>query len=220
MTKAFYILIFSLISSFTFAQYSDAGLWLDVTVEKRFNQAFAVEYASSNRLNENLSEYGCSINELGVKYRFSKNSKLAIFYRFRLQKQLNNMYEPISRFYIDYTQEFKLWVLDVDLRCRFQTQQKNVHFYDFDMDLRNKFRPKLKIEYSVMKFTPYFFVESFHPIFYAEYRPIDKIRCAVGLQYAFNNNHSLDLGYMVQQELFKTNSITDYVVRLGYKFRF
>ena len=161
MNKVFFIFIFSLISSFALAQYSDAGLWLDITIEKRFSQAFAVEFTSSNRFNENLTEYGSAINELGVKYRFSKNSKLALFYRFKLQNQLNNMYMPVSRFYVDYTQEFKLWVLDLDFRCRFQSQQKNVQFYDYDVDARNAFRPKLKMEYKVMKFTPYFFKNLF-----------------------------------------------------------
>jgi len=213
------ILLFSF-SLLAFSQVNDAGLYADISIEKRFNQSFALEYTNSNRFNENISEYGTLVNEISLKYRITKSNRISVSYRQSLKRQLNNMYEPRGRFSVDFTQSFELRDIDLDIRLKFQTQQTNVIFYDFYSDSQNTFRPRIKIKYKIRKLEPYFSFESFHSVWYSEYQPLSKLRGTVGIEYAFNNNHSFDCGYMIQREYFERNPITDYVVKIGYKFIF
>lgn len=208
------------LSLLAFSQVNDAGLWADISIEKRFNQSFALEYTNSNRLNENISEYETSINELSLKYRFNKKSKIALSYRYSMKRQLNNMYQPGSRFSFEFVQGFEIWDFDLDIRLKYQTQQQNVSLYDYDTDSRNTIRPKIKLKYKFQKFEPYLSLESFHPVWYAEYQPISKLRGACGIGYSVNKNHSIDFAYLVQREFFEKNPTTDYILQLGYKFRF
>ncbi len=213
------ILLFS-ISLLAFSQVNDAGLYADISIEKKINQSFALEYTNSNRFNENISEYGTLINEISLKYKFTKRSRLVFAYRQSLKRQLNNMYEPRGRFSVDFTQGFELWDIDLDIRLKFQTQQANVIFYDFDSDSQNTFRPRIKLKYKIQSIEPYISFESFHPVWHSGDQPLSKLRGSVGVEYSFNNNHSVDCGYMIQREYFERNPITDYVVKIGYKFRF
>ncbi len=220
MIKFIAIILFLCFSLFGLSQDRDAGLWADISIEKRFTQSFSIGYSNSERFNENISELGNFINELSIKYRFSKKSKLAVSYRYSLKKELNNMYEPRSRFSMDFTQEFELGDIDVDIRLKYQTQKQNVEFYDYDSDSKNTLRSRIKLSYKIKKFKPYLFAESFHPVWYEDYQPMSKLRASVGVDYEFNNNNSVDVAYMIQREFFECNPVTDFVFKFGYKYSF
>jgi hypothetical protein len=213
----FILLFFPLVS---LAQVNDAGLWINIGIEKKITQALALEYEHCTRFNENVSEAGSIINEVGVNYKFDKKSQISLFYRLNLQRQLNNMYIPVSRFYLDFSHRLKPGTLVIVGRLRFQHQQKNSLFYDFDGSTANTIRPKITLKYPVEKFTPYISGEVYVPVFYYEYKPIDKIRIEAGLEYEISNQQSVDLGYLIQREFFENNPKTDFVIQLGYSFSF
>jgi hypothetical protein len=213
----FILLFFPLVS---LAQVNDAGLWINIGIEKKITQAWALEYEHCTRFNENVSEAGSIINEVGVNYKFDKKSQISLFYRLNLQRQLNNMYIPVSRFYLDFSHRLKPGTLVIVGRLRFQHQQKNSLFYDFDGSTANTIRPKITLKYPVEKFTPYISGEVYVPVFYYEYKPIDKIRIEAGLEYEISNQQSVDLGYLIQREFFENNPKTDFVIQLGYSFSF
>jgi hypothetical protein len=220
MTKFAVTILFLCFSLFGFSQVNDAGLWLSVDIKKKFTQTFSLQYSHSTRFNENITKTGSVINELGVNYRFNKKSKVSLFYRFNMQRELNNMYVPVSRFYVDYSYGLNPGNFDLDFRLRFQSQQKNVSFYDFDDITGNAIRPKISLKTSVRKFEPYVFGELFIPIFDSSSASIDKIRIGFGLEYEINKRHSIDVGYMIQKELYEKNPETDFVIKIGYKFNF
>jgi hypothetical protein len=210
-------LLFSLVS---FSQVKDAGLWMNINIEKKITQSWALNYEHSTRFNENISELGSMINEIGVSYRLNKMSRFSMFYRCNLQRQLNNMYIPVSRFYVDFSHRLKPGTLLIIGRLRFQHQQKNSLFYDFDGSTANTIRPKITLKYPVEKFSAYISAEVYVPVFYYEYKPIDKIRIETGLEYEITKQQSVDLGYLIQREFFENNPKTDFIIQLGYKFSF
>jgi hypothetical protein len=214
------IFIFVLLSVVAYSQVNDAGLWINIGIEKKITQAWALEYEHCTRLNDNISEAGSIINELGVNYKFDKKTQISLFYRLNLQRQLNNMYIPVSRFYVDFSHRIKPGTLVIVGRLRFQHQQKNSLFYDFDGSTANTIRPKISLKYPVANFSPYLSGEVYLPIFYNEYKPIDKIRVEAGLEYDISKQQSVDLGYLIQREFFENNPKTDFVIQLGYKFSF
>jgi hypothetical protein len=209
-----------MLTSVSFAQVNDAGLWLNLSIEKKITQAWSLEYGHCTRFNENISEIGSVINEIGVNYRLSKKSQISFFYRSNFQRQLNNMYVPVSRFYLDLSHKIKPGAFVLTGRLRFQHQQKNSLFYDVDGSTANTVRPKISLKYPVAKFTPYISGEVYVPIFYNEYKPIDKVRIEAGAEYEISKQQSINLGYLFQREFFENNPKTDYVIQLGYKFSF
>jgi len=202
------------------AQVNDAGLWAGFSVEKKITQSIGIEFAHKTRFNENISEAASIINELGVSYRFNKNSQFSVFYRLNYQRQLNNMYVPVNRFYADYSYKIKPGDFVILMRLRFQMQQKSTFVFDSDGETGTALRPKLTVKYPIGDFSPYIGAEVYVPVFYTGYKPIDKIRLSAGLDYSFNKSHTVGLGYLIQRDYFTSNPATDYVVQVGYKFSF
>jgi len=217
----FFAITLSLGFSFSLkSQVNDAGLWAGVNIEKKITQAISVEFNHETRFNENISEAGSFINEFGVNYRFDKKSRVSAFYRLNAQRQLNNMYIPVNRFFVDYLYKNTIKSIEVNMRIRTQVQQKNAFLFDSDGNTRCAIRLKLSFKYPIRKFQPYISGEVYIPVFYYEYKPIDKLRCTLGTEYSFNKQHSIDLRYMIQKEFFTENPVTDFVIGVGYSFRF
>lgn len=222
MNRKHFVSIISLLlyTLASFAQVNDAGLWAEIGVEKKITQAWSLEYVHCTRFNENISEAGSIINEIGVNYKLNKKSQISFFYRSNFQRQLNNMYVPVSRFCMDFSHRLKPGIFVVTGRLRFQHQQKNSLFYDVDGSTANTVRPKISLKYPVARFTPYFSGEVYIPVFYNEYKPIDKVRLQAGIEYEISKQQSVDLGYLIQREFFENNPKTDFIIQLGYKFSF
>lgn len=202
------------------AQQNDAGAWLSLSIEKKFTQAWSAEFSHCSRFNENVSELGSIINELGVSYRLDKKSQFSVFYRINAKKQLDNMYVPISRIYLDYSYKHKPGPFVLTMRLRFQHQQKNTFFFDEDGKSKYAIRPKVALKYPIGNFSPFVSGEVYLPVFSNKYKPIDKIRLLTGVDYEFNNAHAVSLGYLFQREYFVGNPRTDYIIQIGYEFSF
>lgn len=202
------------------SQENDAGVWINVSLEKKFTQSWSAEFSHCSRFNENVNELGSIINELGVNYRFNKKSQISIFYRINSQRQLNNMYIPVRRFYMDYSYKLKPGAFVVSIRLRFQHQQKNTYLFDAESNSTYALRPKISFKYPIGKFSPFVSGEAYLPVFRNKYKPIDKIRVEAGLDYEFNKSHSLELSYFIQHEFFTKNARTDFVLSVGYAFSF
>ncbi|HOZ30552.1 MAG TPA: DUF2490 domain-containing protein [Bacteroidales bacterium] len=225
MNRAWYYII--ILSSIIFcffraatAQVNDANMWTGVEIEKKISQSLSFEYVHETRFNENITETGSIINELGVNYRFNKKSRISVFYRLNYQRQLNNMYIPINRVYFDYLYKTNINNVEIDLRLRVQSQQKNIIIIDSDGNTKYAVRPRITLKYPILKFSPYFNFEAYFPVFYNEYKPIDKLRFAIGTEYSFNKKNSFDLKYMIQKELYTNNPVTDFILSLSYNFKF
>ena len=217
-----YIVIcsFLFITSHLKAQVNDAGIWTGIEIEKKITQAFSIKYIQETRFNENITEAGSLINELGADYRFDKKSRISFVYRVNYQRQLNNMYIPVNRFYFDYSYRNKLSIFEINFRLRAQMQSKNSFVYDSDGNTKSAIRPKISLKYPLKKLQPYLSAEVYLPIFYNEYKPLDKLRFAIGTEYSFNKQNSIDLRYMIQKEFYTNNPVTDFVFSLSYNFKF
>lgn len=203
-----------------YAQVNDAGLWLEIGIEKQITQAFSVEYDHCSRFNENISELGTIINELGANYKLNKKSQFSVFYRHYNKLQLNNQYTPASRIYVDYSRKVKAGFFDMNVRLRFQIHQNKFFVFNPEESISSALRPKVSLKHSFGKIEPYISAEAYFPIFNNGYKPLDKIRLETGIEYSFSKMHSIDLGYLIQREYFTENPETDFILQLGYKFKF
>jgi hypothetical protein len=224
LLKIFFTQTILFLSFTSFSQVNDAGLWLSVGVEKNISQSFSVQFGHCSRFNENISELGSFLNEIGVNYKLNKKNQLSLFYRNTNSKLLDNTYSQQHRFYLDYTYKTKLNNLVLSFRLRAQVQSYYLFMAENDQESKSMIRPKLCLKYPVsiagQKFVPFISAEGFKPLFYNKYRPIDKVRFCVGIGYNINNAHSIELSYLIQKEFYQKNPLSDYVIGLDYKYSF
>lgn len=221
MNKTFSaLLIFLLIGSSLRAQVNDAGLWTSFQVEKKVSQALSVQLNQEFRLNENFCEMGDIFSDLGAEYKFNKNFRVSLNYRFSNKRNINDFYSKRHRFYSDLTWRKKEQKLIFVGRLRLQHQYKDIFSREEGLNAENYIRAKLQIKLDINKaLTPYLYAETFSPIETSTYY-LDKIRFSLGFDYELNNRNALDFFYLYQKELIVKNPVSDFVFGVGYKVVF
>lgn len=205
------------------AQVNDAGLWLDVTLEKQVTQRIDFILTEELRFNENVTELGSFYTEAGFeyKYKFLKGLKTGLFYRFANKRRLDDSYSKIHRAYGDIAYRYEFTKkLDGSIRLRLQSQ-----FKDFSSSETGKIpitylRGKLGFRYAINKrFRPYLEGELWYAL-YANERQFDNLRTSAGTYIRINRIHGLDIGFIYQKEFNVNNPVTDIIGYLGYKISF
>ena len=167
-----------------------------------------------------MTELGTWISEAGLEYKFSKYLNASVNYRFTQKRQLNNLYSPRHRFFVDVKAEKKFKPVIFQFRTRFQEEYADIGraedggfagFYS-----RNKFSFKLDLD---KKWQPYLSFELFSPLRHEKPFLFDDIRYSAGVEYSVSKHHKLDLYYMIQREMNVNNPVTDFIGGIGYQFK-
>lgn len=201
----------------TKAQVNDAGLWLNVNVEKKITQKFSTQFTHSLRFYENISELGTSFSEIGLSYKIIKPITVGGFYRFSQNKRVDDFYSNSHRysFYLSY--KLKVKQVKINFREQFQSRYKDIETSATGGIPKNHLRSKIALSYNLeKKYTPYVSAELFYEI--GEY--IDNVRYKAGVEYEWNKFNIFNLYYMIDKEMNVKNPWTNYVIGLGYNFTF
>lgn len=201
----------------TKAQVNDAGLWLNVNVEKKITQKFSAQFTHSLRYYENISELSTSFSEIGLSYKIIKPLTVAGFYRFSNKKRVDDFYSTSHRysFYLSY--KLKVKQVKINFREQFQSRYKDIETSATGGIPKNHLRSKMALSYDLeKKYTPYVSAELFYEI--GEY--IDNVRYKAGVEYEWNKFNTVNLYYMIDKEMNVKNPWTNYVIGLGYNFTF
>jgi hypothetical protein len=214
------LLIFlSLPWTVSFAQVHDAGLWLGAEGSFRLNPLWNVVASGELRMHENMMEPGFFMAEAGVEYALSKSWRVSAGYRFGLKQQLDRSYVLRNRAFADLRYKQRISVFDLSARLKYQQQDDEgfalAGFQTTDQCLRSAL--ELQWRYS-RTFRPYLGVEMFNPMIALQVQYPEKYRFKVGLNWQINKIHSLDFGWMYQQEVNVKNPEYDYILAVGYKF--
>lgn len=216
MNKLF-IILFLLLSSFTFAQVNDAGLWLSLNAEKKITPDLSAALSQEFRMNENICELGTFFTDAGISYKFSKTFRASFNYRFTNKRNLDDSYSKRHRYYFDIVARKKLKPITLSFRTRFQSQYTDMNCSPYgkipDYYSRNKLTLKFDLN---KKYTPYLYTEVFSPLFSGEGLYIDNARYCAGIEYQFNRAHDIDIFYMIQQEYNVNDPRRDFVIGMGY----
>jgi hypothetical protein len=213
--------VFSLLySSAAIGQTKDAGLWTSLTFEAGLVKKLSVAVSQEFRFNENVTELGTWISEAGLEYKLNKFIKASVNYRFTRKRQLNNLYTPRHRLFIDVKAEKKFKPFIVQFRTRFQEEYADIGrapdggfagFYS-----RNKLSFKLDLD---RKWEPYISIELFSPLRHIQPFLFDDSRYSAGFEYSLSKHHKLDLYYMIQREMNVSDPVTDFIGGIGYQFK-
>lgn len=203
------------------SQVSDAALWTSVNIEKKINQRISIGLSNEFRFNENISKLGTLYNDLGVGYRFNKNLRLSVNYRFVNKRLLDDSYSQRHRFYADLTAKKKFSPVECIVRLRFQQQYKDMYVSEDGLVPDFYFRPKLSLKYlGFNKLEPFISYEAFFPLWSVTPDIPDGHRFSVGIDYSFDRRNSIEFFGAYNLELGNPLKQTDYIAGVGYSFSF
>ncbi|MBI2279090.1 MAG: DUF2490 domain-containing protein [Bacteroidetes bacterium] len=221
MSNSNHKILFFLISLFfcfqAKAQVNDAGLWLNLNVEKKVTQKFSAQFTHGFRWYENISELGTSFSEIGMSYKIIKPLTVAGFYRYSKNKRVDDFYSNSHRysFYVSY--KLKVKQFKINFREQFQSRYKDLGTREMSYIPKKHLRSKIEVSYDLeKKYTPFISGELFYEI--GEY--IDNVRYQAGLESELNKFNTFHLYYMIDKEMNVKNPWTNYVVGVGYNFTF
>lgn len=205
----------------TSAQYSDAGLWTSVTIEKKFSDQFSILLNQELRLHDNISRIGSIFTEAGLNYKFNKIFRIGFYYRYNQKLEGGNFSGKRSRYYLDFSARKKIRKFIFIDRIRAQSQfndyfsseKGHTPFYHLRNMVLLKFEANKKI-------TPFIAGELFYQLNNPEGNELDNFRLKTGINYSLNKNSNLDLGYMFQREINVNDPVTAYVIMVGYAYEF
>ncbi|MGE0562512.1 MAG: DUF2490 domain-containing protein [Flavobacteriales bacterium] len=199
------------------AQVNDAGLWLNVGLEKKITQKFSAQFSHALRYNENISELGTSFSEIGLSYKIIKPLTFNVVYRFAQKKRVDDFYSNRHRYAFNVVYRLKIHQFKLNFREQYQSSYKDIGTSETGSIPTNHFRSKITIAYDLeKKYTPFISYELFYEI--VEY--IDNMRYKVGVEYELDKFNTFNLYYMIDKEMNVKKPWTSYVIGLGYNFTF
>ncbi len=223
------LLFLTFLSSQVFTQpQNDAGLWLDVNVEKKITQAFSVVFTEEMRMNENITEVGTVLTGLGLEYKFLKKFRVGVHYRYSNKRRLDDSYDNRHKWYLDVHYKEKIRPVTVILKLRYQSQYTDIYSSEKGEVSKDHLVPKITLKYDLKrKFEPYLYGEIYCIVgTRSEHKynpggePLDQWRVCAGVEYSFNRMHMIDLHYLVNKEENVKDPVTSYVFGLSYYFTF
>jgi hypothetical protein len=201
-------------------QVKDAGLWTSAGFEFKVVKKITASISEEVRFNENISEVGMILTDLGMSYKYNKHFQFSVGYRYSQKREVEEYYSIRHRFNADIKYEKKIKPFEIKYRIRLQGHYSDIgrasdggipEYY-----LRNKLAMNLDLEKS---YSPYISLELFSSLNYPRISAFEGIRTTAGVEYKFSKHHKIDLFYLVQKELNVSNPETDFVVGLGYFFK-
>lgn len=203
------------------AQVNDAGLWMNAEVEKIITPALSASVTGEVRMNENITEVGTVLTDVGLSYRPWKRFDVGLTYRYSGKRRLDDSYDQRHGWFADATYRVKVKPAVIDLRLRFQSRYTDILTSDDGNIPRNHLRGRVKLKLDLdRRYEPYVSGEAFYRVGGADGMLFDELRCMAGVEVEFNQAHAIDLHYMVTREYQVNNPRTDYVVGIGYHFIF
>lgn len=217
LSYLFLVLFVFLVSMNGYAQKDDFRIWTDLKIEKKLTQKWHLEARGAFRLNENIREIGSYYGDIGVGYKFKKNFKLELHYRYSGKSTDEGYFRKRHRYYVDLSYKIKTGTpFSVALRGRFQKQYTDVFNSEDGFNPANTFRLALTPAYRYKQYQPYFRTEVFY-LYDNSDKYFNRIRYRLGVQYEINKRNMVDVFYMIQQELHSDNPTRAFVLGFSYK---
>lgn len=202
------------------AQVNDAGLWLNINVEKKINKRFKVAIAEEIRFRENITMVGQFFTDVSLQYKITKGLLVSGSYRFIMRQNLDFYYEARQRFYADLTYKQGVQKFDFTIRTRVQDQDR----YNTSPDETNiqvlYWRNKFSVKYDFKDFNPFVSFEVYYPLNRPKGNVIDGLRYQAGTDYKINKHNAVSVYYLIDQTIQLNNPYHSYVIGVDYNYAF
>lgn len=202
------------------AQVNDAGLWTNITLEKKVVKNLDVVFTEEFRFNENITELGSFFTDIGADYRIFKGFKAGLYFRYINKRRLDNSYSQAFRYYSDLSYKQKIKRFEAGYRIRFQVQYQDPGRSETGRVPEWYVRQKFSFSYNTKsRFDPYISGEVWY-LLNQPWQRFDNIRISAGIVTRITKDQSVDIGYIYQKEFNVVDPETDYIIFIGYKIGF
>lgn len=202
------------------AQVNDAGMWIGIDLEKKIGNELAIQFSDEIRMNENISEVGTWLNEIGLDYRINKVISASVAYRLILKRRVDDSYSTRHRYLINLNFKEKFGNFNLSFRTRFQSQYTDILSSDFGKSPDNYLRTRVSVKYNTnRKYIPFVSGETFFHLNHPGGFLFDNYRVSGGIEYQFSKKSSLNLGYMIDREINVSDPWTNYVITMSWEQR-
>jgi hypothetical protein len=212
--------ILLLLTSLSYSQGDDLGIWAGLTVKYQLSKKFDAELSGCIRTFNNTSQVEQSFIEGGIKYNLNKNFSFAGSYRLTSNLEDNSKYYFRHKLFLDAQASLPAGRFGFSARARLQRTTKT--YIEDEEDLGSQYvgRMKLKAEYKLgFPLKPFIYWEPFVPLFSGSDFEISKHRIAAGTELQITRKSSVEVEYIFQRDYQPHISDID-IISLNYKLKF
>lgn len=221
MKKTLTSIIFSVILTIAFGQQNDAVGTIGIQIEKKITSSFSTSLYHQIALNENYSELGYAIFDLGLNYRLNNNFTLGFNYRILSLRNFENNYELRQFLYGDISWTKGKGDFTINARCRYLTKFYGTNFSEEENFKANKhyLRNKLLLKYE-LNYNYSIFVSTEQIYRLDQYNKTDQWRYSGGLNYRINTQNRIQISFTISEQVNKKATDTNYTTGLTYYYKF
>lgn len=198
-------------------------MWNTFSLQKSINKKIYVALDQELRLDENYSHLNLFYTNLGAGYKFTKNFKAEVTYRFIQKYQPDGFFSLRHRIMIDLLHKKKFSKVIVINRLRYQTEIKDYLTSELGKYPEQYFRYKIELKLDLdKKITPFISSEIRYQLDVqngsrSEYNgEVHRIRNAAGFDYKINGSNTFSIYYLIQNEFYISSPENNYILGLQY----
>lgn len=216
------LILFGFIGIYTVsAQQQDAVFMQAISIEKKINRSFSLTAYEQCGFNENGTELGYAIGDIGVQFKINEQIMLGGNYRIAGVHGTDNQYALRHFLYTDLTLQSRWQDFSGQLRIRYVDKM-----YAWHMPGELTYRPD-KHYVRIRGQLRYDF--SYHHDVFASYENVYRLddkqetewrRWTAGYGYTINLHHKLQLTYTVAAQQNTDTPDTDFISGITYFYKF
>lgn len=198
------------------SQVRDAGLWLDVAVDKELTKRLDVSFSPEIRLNENMTQWSRLFADVSADYKLDKH--FSMHAAFRGGWGNDGIHVDARRRWQTGFSVRRKWD-DFTLQWLSRAQYTTVGpLGDSDADFVTLWRNRMSVKYTGLKKTDIATsFELFNSINRYQDLALHNWRWIAQVSRKISKKQSVVLGYLIQRDLTKSPRAMDYVLLLSYK---
>lgn len=221
MKKNSLFILLSILITSVFAQQNDAVGTMAIQIEKKITPSFSASLYNQIAFNENYSEFGYALFDLGLNYRLNNNFTLGVNYRILSLRNLENNYDQRQFLYSDIAWSKGKGDFTLNVRCRYLTKFYGLHFSESENFKINKhyLRNKVLLKYE-LNYTYSIFVSTEQIYRLDQLDKTEQWRFSGGVNYRINTRNRFQISFSISEQVNKKAPDTNYTTGLTYYYKF
>jgi hypothetical protein len=217
---AVFTLLFLMVSPKAGAQEQDFRTWWEAEVSKDLTKDLQASLDFSQRFRYNSLRYDRTLLTASLEYELFRNFEVDAGYRFYVLQNNRMQLSTKYRIHGDLSYSVDIESFQIQLRERVQYGFDDFQTIDIldDNNLTN--RNKLTVDYDIFgsPITLFGAYELFTDIGNLSAIEISGHRLEVGIQYALSFRSQVDISYMFDKEVNRSNPLTSHVIVIGFGY--
>lgn len=203
------------------AQQNDFGNWTGIKLSKKLTSNLTASFEEEIRFRENLSQLNNFYSEAGIGYNINNAFKISTDYRFNQKQRIDHSFSKRHRLNIALGFKQKIKAIEFNYKIKGQSEISDYYSSETGKITENILRHKFALNYDFTnRISPTVATELFYPINPISKNRCNKVRFIAGVEYAINEVNQIEINYLVDKERLTNNPQTNYIIQLGYRFKF